>query len=279
MGLSLMRRGLVDQADPVVPGPADPARAVPGPVDLDPVDLDRAVLDPADRGLEGRADLAHIRGPVDLDLVARAALGRAARDRVDPAGLVVPGVPHPADIKDLADLAGLHPADRLGPGLVDLADRVGLGPVDQAGLVVPVDIRGRVVPVDLVGLDLADPVVPVDLDLADPVDPVVPVDRVGLADPAGLVIRADRHLRRTCPAVLSSAVARRWAARGTCRTASAHPITARLLRPHNTDGVGMAGRHPERRRLSGTVRHLPVAGTVRHLPVVGTPRGMAHRAT
>jgi hypothetical protein len=267
MGLSLTSRGLVGRA--VLADRADLARVV-----LDPAGR----ADPVDLGLEGPhpedpAVLAHIRDPAGLD--------RAARADLDPEDLAVlgrVGLAGPADIRDRAgpadpvdpDLAG-----RVGPAvLADIRDPAGL---DRAGL----DLEG----LDLEGLaDLVDQ----GMNRADPGDLVGPADRAGLvdradpadlADLAGQAIRADRHRRHTHPGVLSTGVAHKWAAPGMYRTASAHPVTARRLRPHNTDGVGMADRHPERRRRSGTDRRPQVAGTAHRLPAVGTSDGMGRRAT
>jgi hypothetical protein len=199
-------------------------------------------------GLGGRVvqDLA-VRDPVDQGRVVRGLVGRDRVARVDP------------HLVDLADIR--HQAVRAG--LV----RVLRDPVVQVD---PVD-PDREDLVDLVdqGMDLADRVDPDRADL---------VDRAGPAGPAGLVIRADRHRRRTRRGVPTTGVAPRWAAPGMYLTASAHPVTVRRLRPHNTDGVGMAGLHPERRRLSGTDRRPRVAGTVHRLPVVGTAHGMGRRA-
>jgi hypothetical protein len=214
-------------------------------VDLDPVVPGLAVLDLVDRD---RADL----DPAVLDPV-----GLVARVGLDPVGRVDRAVLDPVD------LAG--PAHTRDP--VDLVARVGLDPV------------GRV---DLAVLD------PVDLAVLDPVDLAGPADRVdpeGLAGPADLVDRADlviraaRHRRRTRPEVFSTAVARRWAARGMCRMASAHQVTVRRLRPQPADGVGMAGLHPERRRLGGRDRRPRVAGTAHRLQVVGMSDGMGRTAT
>jgi hypothetical protein len=226
-----------------------------GRVDPDLGDQDLAVRDPADRvGLGGRADLAPGRAPGDR--AGRVDLGLADRgDRADTRGRVAP--------VDLG-LADLGPGDR----------------VDRA------DTRGRVDPVDLadrVDLDLGDQV---DLGLADTRGQVDPGDRVdlggradlGLGGRAGLAVRVERR-RRTRPGVLTTGVAPRWAAPGMRPTASAHPATVRRLRPHNTDGAGMAGLRPERRRLTGTGRRLRVAGMVLRLPVVGTAHGMGRRAT
>jgi hypothetical protein len=272
MGLSLTSRGLVGRADRADLHPAGRA---------DPVDLDQAGrADPVDPGLEGPhpedpAVLARIRDPAGPDPAARA--DPDPEDPEDPEDLAVlgrVGLAGPADIRDRAGRA-----DPVDPGL---AGRVGLA--DRA------DIRDLVARVERAGLDLEGLVGLVDqgVNRADPGDLVGPADRAGLVDlvarvarvdRAGQAIRADRHRRHTRPGVLSTAVAPRWAARGTCRTASAHPVTARRLRPQNTDGVGMAGLHPERRRLSGTDRRPRVAGTVHLLPVVGMSDGMGHRAT
>ena len=268
-GPSLTRRDLVDRvglADLVVRDPVDPGLAVLAPVG--PGDL--AVLapvglaDPVDLGLEGRAVLhpvdpaAHIRVRVDPDPVARVDL-----DPADLEGQVGRAVLRPVDLA--------VPAHTRGPvGRVDPVGRVGL---DLAGLV---DLGMN--PVDPVGLDLAGRADLVDqgMNRVDPVGLVGPAD---LADRASPVIRAGRHRRPTRLGVLSIAVARRWAARGMCRTASAHPVTVRRRRPHSVDGVGMAGLHPERRRLGGMDRRPRVVGTVRHLPVVGMSDGMGRTAT
>ena len=274
-GPSLTRRDLVDRVGPE------------GRVDLDPVDPDLVVLDPV--------------GPAALDLAVLDPVGPA--DPVD-LGLEGLAVLHQVDLAvpvHTRDPVGLDPAvlDPVGP-----AARVGLdpvGPADPVDLAVPAGIRGRVDPVGPVGLDLAgradqgmnlvDQAVPVGLDLTgraglvdlgmnrvvlvDPADRVVLVDPPDRVDP---VTRAGRHLRRTHPEVLSTAVAPRWAARGMCRTASAHPVMVRRLRRHSADGVGMAGLHPERRRHGGMHRRPRAAGTAHRLQVVGTPHGMVRRA-
>jgi hypothetical protein len=235
MGLSLMRRGLVDRAGPAVRGPVDRA----GPAVRDPVDpVDLAVLDRVGLGLAV---------PVD-----RAVLGRADQgmDRVDPV--------------DRAGRVGLDLEDRAVP-----VDRAVLGRADQG-----MDRVDRAV---LVGLDLADLVGRV-AQAMNPADPADRVDPADLVDRAGLAIRADRK-RRTRPEVLSTGVVPRWAAPGMCRTASAPPATVHRLRPDNTDGAGMAGPRPERRRLGGTDRRPRVVGAVRRLPVVGTVHGMVRRVT
>jgi hypothetical protein len=263
MGLSLTSRGLVGPADRVDLDLV--ARVVLDPAGrADPVDPGLAGrADPADLGLEGPhpedpAVLAHIRDPAGLDRAARADLDPA--DPVDLEDLAVlgrVGLAGPADIRDRAG-----PADPVDPdraGRVDLAD-----PADSRDLVARVDLA-----------DLVDQ----GMNRADPADRAGLVDRADPVDRAGPAIRADPHRRHTHPGVLSTAVAPRWAARGTCRTASAHPVTARRLRPQNTDGVGTAGLHPERRRLSGTDRRPRVAGMVHRLPVVGMSDGMGHRAT
>jgi hypothetical protein len=225
----------------------------PGPAD--PLDLGLAVRHPVDPAV-----LAHIRDPAGLDRAARADLGPADQaDLEDRAVLGRVGLAGPADIRDRADLADLAVLGRVG--LADIRDLVA-----RAGL----DLAGRVDPVDQ-GMNRVDRADPADLaDLADLVD---------LVGRAGRAIRADRHHPLTRPEGISTAVAPRWAARGISRTASAHPVTARRLRPHSADGVGMAGLHPERRRLGGMDRRLRVAGTVHHLPVVGTPHGTGRHAT
>jgi hypothetical protein len=152
-------------------------------------------------------------------------------------------------------------------GLADMRGRVGLAVrdrVDPVGLAV----RGRadLAVRDRVGLVGRHPVGQ-DMDRAAPVDQ------------ADLVARVDRHRRRTRHGVRTTGVAPRWAAPGMYLTASALPVTVRRLRPHNTDGGGMAGLHPERRRLSGTDRRPRVAGTVHRLRVVGTAHGTVQRVT
>jgi hypothetical protein len=249
------------------------------------------------RGLVGRADLA-VR-----DLVARVVLAPVARGLADPVDPVDPGLADPVDLglavdpavlAHIRDPAGLDRADLDPADLEDQADLEDLAVLVRVGLAGPADIRDRAGPADLVGPDLVvlgrvgladirDLVARAGLDLAGRVDPVDQgmnrADLVDLVDLVDRAIRADRHQRLTRPEVLSTAVAPRWAARGMCRTASAHPVTARRLRPHSAAGVGMAGLHPERRRLGGMDRRLRVAGTVHHLPVVGTPHGTGLHAT
>ena len=279
MGLSLMRRGLVDRAGPAVRDPADP-------VDLAVLDrvglglagpVDRAVLGRVDLGMDrvdlvGRVDRA---GRVGLDLVDRAGRVDLGMDRVGRAVLVGLGLAGPVD------RAVLGRADQ-GMDRVDPADRAGRVGLDL------VDLVGRV---DL-GMDRVDLVGRVDLDLAagrvdrvaqamNPVDPADPVDRAGredLGDRVDRAIRADRK-RRTRPEVLSTGVGPRWADPVMCRTASAPPTTVHRLRPDNTDGAGMAGPRPERNRLGGTDRRPRVVGADRRLPVVGTVHGMVRRVT
>jgi hypothetical protein len=230
------------------------------------------------------------------DRAVRVVLALAVLGRVD---LVVPHRVGLADIRDLVGRVG--PVDQ-GMDRVGLAARADLhlvgrvGPVDQgmdrvglAGLAARADL-------DLVGLgdqgmdlvDRADLVERAHRAARVDLDPVglaarVDLDLVGRADlgdqGTGLADRVDRHRRRTRQGVLSNAVAPRWGAPGMHRMASAHPVTVRRLRPHNTDGAGMAGHHPARRRLSGTDRRLQVAGTVHRRPVVGTPLGMVRRVT
>jgi hypothetical protein len=279
MGLSLTSRGLVDRAVLAV---RDLARdrvdlAVRHPVDLaavvdirDPVVLaDQDLAGPADRVVLVVRDLA---GPADQGL---------ARDRVDRVDLAVR---HPVGLAVLAHIRDPVVLDLVGLAVPeDQADLAVLGPVDPA---VPAGIKDRPVLVDRVVLvragrvDLAVPAGIRDrVDLADQadqgmnrVDPVDPVD-LGLAD------RAHRRRSSGHPEVLLTGVAPKWAAPGMRRTASAHPVTVRPLRPHNTDGVGMAGLHPERRRLGGTDRRPRVAGTAHRPPVVGTARGTVPLAT
>jgi hypothetical protein len=252
-GLSLTRR------DPVVRAGLG-GRVVQDLAVRDPVDQGRVV-----RGLVGRDRVArvdpHLVDLADIrHLAVRAGLVRVLRD---PVVQVDPVDPDREDLVDLVD-QGMDLADRVDPDRVDLVDL-------DLGRLVGLDLAARV---DLVEQGM-DPV-----GLADRVDPdrADLVDRAGPAGPAGLVIRADRHRRRTRRGVPTTGVAPRWAAPGMYLTASAHPVTVRRLRPHNTDGVGMAGLHPERRRLSGTDRRPRVAGTVHRLPVVGTAHGMGRRA-
>jgi hypothetical protein len=241
---------------------------------------DLAVPGLAVPALGDRADLVVL--ALVPDRAVRVVLALAVLGRVD---LVVP---HPVGLADIRDLVGL--AARADLGRVDLVVLRRVGPVDQGmdrvglvGLAARVDL-------DLVGLedqgmDLVDRADPVErahlgrVDLAARVD----LDLVGRADlgdqGTGLAGRADRHHRRTRQGVLSNAVAPRWAVPGMHRTASAHPVTVRRLRPRNTDGAGMAGHHPARRRLSGTDRRPQVAGTVHRRLVVGTPLGMVRRVT
>jgi hypothetical protein len=244
MGLSLMRRGLVDRAGPAVRDPA-------GRVDL-------AVLGRAGLGLAGPVDLAHIRDPV----------GRADLDLADQVGQVVLDLAGPVDLAGLVgrvDL-GMDRVDRAGRGGLDLAGRVGRG-------------TDRVDPVGRVELDLAGRVdrVAQAMYRADPAGPAGPAAREDLGDRG--MNRVDRHQRRTRPGVRSTGVVPRWAAPGMCRTASARPATVRLLRHHSADGAGMAGPRPERRRLGGTDRRPRVAGVVLRLPVVGTAHGTGRTAT
>ena len=253
--------------------------------------VDRADLDPVDlavRDRVGLADLADLAVPHPVDPVVlahtRDPVGRADLDLEDLAvpdrvglGPVVLAVPHPVDPVVLA-----HIRDPVGRADLDRVDRADLG-------MNRVDPAGRVDRVDL-GMNRVDPAGRVDrvaqaMNLVDPGDPVDRADLVERADlvdragPAGLAIRADRHRRRTRRGVRTTGVAPRWAAPGMRLTASARPVTVRRLRPHNTDGVGMAGLHPERRRLSGTDPRPRVAGAVHRLPVVGTAHGTVRRAT
>jgi hypothetical protein len=224
----------------------DPAglavRDLGGRVDLDRVDL----------GLVDRA------GPADpgLGLGLAVLVGRAGLDPVvrDPVGLA-----DQADIRDLADLADLDLVARVVRDRVDRLDQADIR--DRAGRVDPA--------AGLAELDLAARVVRVDLGRAD---------RVALGGLADLAVRLDRHQRHGRPGVLSTGVAPRWAAPGMCHKASARPATVRRLRRHSTDGAGMAGLRPERRRLGGTDRRPRVDGAVRRLPVVGTVHGTGRRA-
>jgi hypothetical protein len=249
MGPSLMHRGPAARA-----GPADPDLGQ-GRVDLvDPADIrDLVDLDRVDLDRVARVGPADIRDLVDLDRVDLVGL-----DRVDLVGL------------DRVDLVGLDRVDLVGLDRVDLVD-----PADIRDLV-DLDRVARVDPVDLMDIK-----VPVDrVDLVAPVDRAVRdrVDRVDRVAPAVRVDPVDLHRRLTGRVALSIGVAPRWAAPEMCRTASARPATVRRLRRHNTDGAGMAGLRPERRRRSGTDRHPRVDGTVHRLRVVGTAHGTVRRA-
>jgi hypothetical protein len=249
------------RADPVVPAVLRPVaravlvdpnlagRAVLGlaaPVDLmDPADL-VALTAPA--GLDRMAPAV----PGGLDLVARAVLGHT--DLVIPADLVVRVV--------LGRVARMVPADRMGPAARD--------PMDRAD---PVVLAARVA---RVGLVLTDPVGPVTR-----AAPVALGDRVVPANPdtAGLVAPADRHRRRMCSAVSTTVVARSGVARGTHRTASALPITARRRRLGKMGTAGMEDLLPELRRPTGTARLLLGAGTDRRPLAAGILAGMGRHAT
>jgi hypothetical protein len=210
----------------------------------DRVGLDRVGLDPVVRDPVGLADQADIRDRVDLDRADRVDLDLVGREDIrDRAGRV------DLDLVDPADLAVL---DRVDQGM-NRADQVGLADLDRVDQ----------------GMNRSDPVGRVGL--AD-------LDLVALGGRADLAVRLDRQQRRTHPGVLSTGVAPRWAAPGMRRTASARPATVRRLRRHHTDGAGMAGLHPERRRLSGTDRRPRVAGAVLRLPAVGTAHGTVRRA-
>jgi hypothetical protein len=248
----------------------------------------RAVQDLAVPGLGDRVDLVVL--ALVPDRAVRVVLALAVMGRVD---LVVPHLVGLADIRDLVGLADIRDpaglAGRADLGRADLVGPVVLGrvrPVDQG--MDRVGLAGLAARADLGRVDL---VVPHPVGLADIRDPMerahlaarVDLDLVGRVDlgdqGTGLADRVDRHRRRTRQGVLSNAVAPRWAAPGMHRMASAHPVTVRRLRPHNTDGAGMAGHRPERRRLSGTDRRPQVAGTVHRRPVVGTAHGMVRRVT
>jgi hypothetical protein len=243
------------------------------------------IVDPVLRGRDG-----------GRSLTIHPALGPApGRDLADPAGPAVLGLVG----RDLTGLADLGPVDRVvlglvGPGLQDLtgrADRVDLDLVAPAGRADLVDLdlvgrvgRGRVVLglVDRVGLAVTGLVVRVDrgllVGLEDLVVPAVqdPTDLAGRVD---LAARVDRHRLRTGPKVPTIGVTRKWAARVTRRTASAHPTTVRRHRPGSMDSAGTADLLPEGLRLTGMVRRLRVAGTVRRLRVAGTLDGMDRHAT
>ena len=148
MGLSLMRRGLVDRAVLAV---RDPAGRVGLAVRDPAVRVGLAVLGRVGLGLAGPVDLAPIRDPVgradledqvglvDLDLagpVDRAVLGRVdlGMDRVDPVGRVgldlaarvdrVAQAMNPADLADRAGPAGREDLGDRGMNRVALAVRV-----------------------------------------------------------------------------------------------------------------------------------------------------------
>jgi hypothetical protein len=238
----------VDPMDPVGPvGPADLVVLAPvGPVVpaapglAAPVDL----MAPADLvALTVPAGLDQMARavPVDLNLVARAVLGLTG-GRVDLAAPVLLGRVARVVPADHPGPAARDPMDRAVPVVLDLAVRMHLG-----GLV-----------------DRADPVA-----LAGPADP----------DTAGLVAPADRHRRRMCSAVSTIVVARSGVARGTHRTASALPITARRRRLGKTGSAGMVDLLPELRRPTGTARLLPGAGTDRRPLAAGILAGMGRHAT
>ncbi len=243
----------MDRADLVVPAVLRLAvlglvvRAVL--VDLDPVD-------PAVPGLAAPVDLMDPAVPVDLHLVGR--------DDAGPHG--GPGGPQPGGPgRCWASRVGrVVPADRAAPVVRRtrwpgrsrwLLDRAVLAA--RMGLVT-----------DLVGL----------VDRPDPVGLVVLGD---LADPntAGLVAPADRHRRRMCSAVSTIVVARSGVARGTHRTASALPITARRRRLGKMGSAGMVDLLPELRRPTGTARLLLGAGTDRRPLAAGIRAGMGRHAT
>jgi hypothetical protein len=232
---------------------------------------DRAVLGLVGRDLTGLVDRVVV-GRVDLGLVDRVVLGPVDRVVLGLVGPGLQGLTGQADLVDL-DLDLVARADRVG--LVDLdlvvpVGRVDLGPVGLVDLAV----TGLAVLVDrglLVGLE--DPAV------QDPTDLAVQGDRVGLAGRVDLAARVDRHRPRTGPKVPTIGVTRKWAARVTRRTASAHPTTVRRHRPGSMDSAGTADLLPEGLRLTGMARRLRVAGTVLRLPVAGTLDGMGRRAT
>jgi hypothetical protein len=149
----------------------------------------------------------------------------------------------------------------------NMAARVGL---DRMDLVVPNMAA-------LVDLDRMDLVVPNMAALVGRVVPVVP-NMVVPAVP-NMVVLADRHRRRMCNAVTTTAVARSGVDRGTRRTASARPITARRRRHGKTDSGGTVDLLRERRRPTGTGHRLLAAGTGRRLPGAGIPIGTGPDAT
>jgi hypothetical protein len=228
----------------------------------------RAVLGLVDRDLTGLVDL----GPVDLGPVDRVVLGLVGPGLQDLTGR--------ADLVDLDLVAPVGRADLVDLGLVDLGRAV-LGLVDRVGLAV----TGLVVRVDRVGLAVTGLVVRVDrgllVGLEDLVVPAVqdPTDLAVQGDRVDLAARVDRHRPRTGPKVPTIGVTRKWAARVTRRTASAHPTTVRRHRPGSMDSAGTADLLPEGLRLTGMARRLRVAGTVLRLPVAGTLDGMGRRAT
>jgi hypothetical protein len=241
------------------------------PVDLVPVDLDQVVLavtglvDPVDR--VDRVDLRPV-DRVDLDLGLVGLVGRELQDLTDRADLVAP--------VGRADLVGLVD---LGLGRVDLdLGLVGLVVLAVTGLVDRVGLAGLG---DLVDLRLVGPADLVDQGVTGLVDLgglVVLVGRAGLGlmGPVDLAGRVDL---RTHPGAHTIGVTRKWAARVTRRTASAHPTTVRRHRPGSMDSAGMADPLPEGLHITGTGRRLRVAGTVLRLPVVGTLHGTGRRAT
>jgi hypothetical protein len=177
--------------------------------------------------------------------------------------------------------------DRAGPDLVGLvAIRDPADPVDLA-VRLPVDRMDLAVRMVRAGLaDIRDPADPVDLpgqgDRVDRVDLAGPADPdPGLADlpaPVGPADPVDWRRSSGSPRGHSTVVARRWAARGTRRAASAHPATVRHLRRYNTAGAGTTGPRLASRRVTGTDRRLQVDGTVLRRRVVGTTHGRDRHA-
>jgi hypothetical protein len=232
--------------------------------------------------------------PVGLRLVVRVGLvdltvpvARVGLDRINPAvpvGLarVVLGVP-------VARVDLMAPVARVGLDRTDLAGLVVLAPVAPV-LPVGLDRMARVVPAARVGLGLMDLVGrAAPLVLGDPEVPVVPVVPVvpNMAVPVGpnmvvrvvRVVRVDRHRRRMCNTVSTTVVARSGVDRGTRRTASARPITARRPRHRNTDSGGTVDLLRELRHPTGTGHRLLAAGTGRRPPVAGIPIGTGPDAT
>jgi hypothetical protein len=250
-----------------------------------------------------------VRDRVDLGLAVR--VGPIHRAGLRLLGLRLVDRPpvgqRPVDLVDPMDLAALH---LVGPRLAvqHLVDRrlaVLVGLMDPAvlRLVARVVLLGLVVLVVLVvgrvGLDRMDPAVPVVPNMAAPVAPSM-VARAGLgragldlevqaapvvlvalnmAGRVGLVAPVDRHRRRMCNTVSTTVVARSGVDRGTRRTASAHPITARHPHHRNAASGGTMGHLRAVRHPTGTAHRLLAVGTGRRLLAAGTVDTMGRLAT
>jgi hypothetical protein len=260
---------------------------VRGPEDLDLV-AQAGPVDPTDRSVLVVLVLVVLAVPVVLALAALVVLvvlvvlglvalvdltGRVVRGRMDRAALVVLDPVVLLDPVDRAALVVLDPAvlvDLTGRVVRDRMDRVVLVVLVVLGLAGPVDLRARV---GRVGLGLTD--------LAVPVGRPAPVVLEARVDPVDLITAglAGRHRRHTYNAVTTTAVARSGVVRGTHRTASARPITARRPRRGKMDSAGMVDLRRERRHPTGTAHRLLAAGTDRRPPAVGTLAGTGPDAT